>query len=279
MLPVCPQSVSSAVHLLECWGRVRFDNGCAKPRADLALCIVCAHSKMPLFLSTKNTILKAYDGRFKDIFEEIYVAKYKADFEAADLWYEHRLIDDMVAFAMKTDGGFVWACKNYDGDVQSDTLAQGFGSLGLMTSVLLCPDGKYVATPTHTDAPAHSLHVSCCTPRLRNLRTEPHHTPHATRGGRSCHDLKKLSFPGGMQEFLTGCVLHNLPSYIVQDHRGRGCPRYRDTPLPRAPEGWRDIDQPNRQVRTSHPCTLRLTGKGEGGKQHSAWLQRRSRLV
>jgi isocitrate dehydrogenase len=96
----------------------------------------------PLYLSTKNTILKAYDGRFKDIFQEIFDAEFKADFDAAKLTYEHRLIDDMVAAAMKWEGGYVWACKNYDGDVQSDTVAQGFGSLGLMTSVLLTPDGK-----------------------------------------------------------------------------------------------------------------------------------------
>ncbi|XP_073836754.1 isocitrate dehydrogenase [NADP] cytoplasmic isoform X2 [Musca autumnalis] len=100
--------------------------------------------KMPLYLSTKNTILKKYDGRFKDIFEEIYNKDYKKDYEAAGIWYEHRLIDDMVAYAMKSEGGFVWACKNYDGDVQSDSVAQGYGSLGLMTSVLLCPDGKTV---------------------------------------------------------------------------------------------------------------------------------------
>lgn len=98
--------------------------------------------KWPLYLSTKNTILKKYDGRFKDIFEEIYNADYKAKFEAAGIVYEHRLIDDMVASALKWNGNFVWACKNYDGDVQSDTVAQGFGSLGLMTSVLVTPDGK-----------------------------------------------------------------------------------------------------------------------------------------
>lgn len=98
----------------------------------------------PLYLSTKNTILKKYDGRFKDIFQEIYDATYKAQFEAKKIWYEHRLIDDMVAYAMKSEGGFVWACKNYDGDVQSDSVAQGFGSLGMMTSVLVCPDGKTV---------------------------------------------------------------------------------------------------------------------------------------
>ncbi|KAI8095126.1 isocitrate dehydrogenase [NADP] [Gilbertella persicaria] len=98
--------------------------------------------KMPLYLSTKNTILKKYDGRFKDIFEEIYQKDYRQGFEKANLWYEHRLIDDMVAQALKSKGGFVWACKNYDGDVQSDILAQGYGSLGLMTSVLITPDGK-----------------------------------------------------------------------------------------------------------------------------------------
>ncbi|RZJ35502.1 MAG: NADP-dependent isocitrate dehydrogenase [Flavobacterium sp.] len=100
--------------------------------------------KWPLYLSTKNTILKAYDGRFKDIFEEVYQQHYKADFDKNGMTYEHRLIDDMVASAMKWSGGFVWACKNYDGDVQSDTVAQGFGSLGLMTSVLVTPDGKTV---------------------------------------------------------------------------------------------------------------------------------------
>ncbi len=98
----------------------------------------------PVYLSTKNTILKAYDGAFKDIFAAIYDSEFKADFEAAGLTYEHRLIDDMVAAALKWEGGYVWACKNYDGDVQSDTVAQGFGSLGLMTSVLMTPDGKTV---------------------------------------------------------------------------------------------------------------------------------------
>ncbi|MFM6998712.1 MAG: isocitrate dehydrogenase (NADP(+)) [Bacteroidota bacterium] len=98
--------------------------------------------KWPLYLSTKNTILKKYDGRFKDVFEEIYQAEFKAKYEAAGITYEHRLIDDMVASALKWEGSFVWACKNYDGDVQSDTVAQGFGSLGLMTSVLITPDGQ-----------------------------------------------------------------------------------------------------------------------------------------
>jgi isocitrate dehydrogenase len=100
--------------------------------------------KWPLYLSTKNTILKRYDGRFKDIFQEIYERDFEQQFKAAGIWYEHRLIDDMVAFALKDKGGFVWACKNYDGDVQSDSVAQGFGSLGMMTSVLLAPDGKTV---------------------------------------------------------------------------------------------------------------------------------------
>ncbi len=100
--------------------------------------------KYPVFLSTKNTILKAYDGRFKDIFAEVYEAEFKADFIAAGIAYEHRLIDDMVATSLRWEGGYVWACKNYDGDVQSDTIAQGYGSLGLMTSVLMTPDGKIV---------------------------------------------------------------------------------------------------------------------------------------
>ncbi|EKM57269.1 uncharacterized protein PHACADRAFT_254949 [Phanerochaete carnosa HHB-10118-sp] len=100
--------------------------------------------KLPLFMSTKNTIMKKYDGRFKDIFQEIYESEYQKAFEEAGIYYEHRLIDDMVAQAIKSSGGFVWACKNYDGDVQSDILAQGFGSLGMMTSELITPDGKTV---------------------------------------------------------------------------------------------------------------------------------------
>ncbi|KAK8914577.1 Cytosolic isocitrate dehydrogenase [NADP] [Platanthera zijinensis] len=100
--------------------------------------------RWPLYLSTKNTILKKYDGRFKDIFQEVYETTWRAKFEAAGIWYEHRLIDDMVAYSLKSEGGYVWACKNYDGDVQSDFLAQGFGSLGLMTSVLVCPDGRTI---------------------------------------------------------------------------------------------------------------------------------------
>ncbi|XP_063335763.1 isocitrate dehydrogenase [NADP], mitochondrial [Pelmatolapia mariae] len=100
--------------------------------------------KWPLYMSTKNTILKAYDGRFKDIFQDIFEKNYKPEFDKLKIWYEHRLIDDMVAQVLKSSGAFVWACKNYDGDVQSDILAQGFGSLGLMTSVLICPDGKTI---------------------------------------------------------------------------------------------------------------------------------------
>ena len=100
--------------------------------------------KVPCYLSTKNTIMKAYDGRFKDIFQEVYEAEFADAYKEAKIWYEHRLIDDMVASALKWSGGYVWACKNYDGDVQSDTVAQGFGSLGLMTSVLMTPDGKTV---------------------------------------------------------------------------------------------------------------------------------------
>jgi len=105
---------------------------------------VALQKKWPLYMSTKNTILKRYDGRFKDIFEEIFQSTYKKDFDSAGIWYEHRLIDDMVAQGLKSSGGFVWACKNYDGDVQSDVVAQGYGSLGLMTSVLMCPDGKTI---------------------------------------------------------------------------------------------------------------------------------------
>src|SRR6201987_4625879 len=115
--------------------------------------------KWPLYLSTKNTILKKYDGRFKDIFEEIYQQEFKEKFKEAKITYEHRLIDDMVASALKMNGNFVWACKNYDGDVQSDIVAQGFGSLGLMTSVLITPDGKTMeAEAAHGTVPRHYPH-------------------------------------------------------------------------------------------------------------------------
>ena len=109
----------------------------------------------PCYLTTKNTILKKYDGRFKNIFQEVYEAEYKDKFEAAGLWYEHRLIDDMVAYAIKSNGGFVWACKNYDGDVQSDIVAQGYGSLGLMTSVLQAPDGSVESEAAHGTVTRH----------------------------------------------------------------------------------------------------------------------------
>lgn len=109
----------------------------------------------PLYLSTKNTILKRYDGRFKDVFQAIYDKQYKKEFEAKKLWYEHRLIDDMVAYCIKSNGGFVWACKNYDGDVQSDIVAQGYGSLGLMTSVLISPDGCVEAEAAHGTVTRH----------------------------------------------------------------------------------------------------------------------------
>merc|ERR1719327_1163167 len=113
------------------------------------------NKKWPMYMSTKNTILKKYDGRFKDIFEEIYQAEYKSKFEELKLWYEHRLIDDMVAYAIKSEGGFVWACKNYDGDVQSDIVAQGYGSLGLMTSVLLGPNDVVEAEAAHGTVTRH----------------------------------------------------------------------------------------------------------------------------
>jgi isocitrate dehydrogenase len=111
--------------------------------------------KLPVYLSTKNTILKAYDGRFKDLFAEVFDAEFKEDFDSAGITYEHRLIDDMVAATIKSEGGYVWACKNYDGDVQSDTVAQGFGSLGLMTSVLMTPDGKVEAEAAHGTVTRH----------------------------------------------------------------------------------------------------------------------------
>jgi len=106
-------------------------------------------------MSTKNTILKAYDGRFKNIFEEVYQKKYKSEFEKLKIWYEHRLIDDMVAQMIKSEGGFVWACKNYDGDVQSDVVAQGYGSLGLMTSVLIGPDNVVESEAAHGTVTRH----------------------------------------------------------------------------------------------------------------------------
>jgi isocitrate dehydrogenase len=123
----------------------------------------------PVYLSTKNTILKAYDGQFKDIFQDVFETEFKAEFDAAGLTYEHRLIDDMVASALKWEGGYVWACKNYDGDVQSDTVAQGFGSLGLMTSVLMTPDGKTVeAEAAHGTVTRHYRHHQAGRPTSTN---------------------------------------------------------------------------------------------------------------
>jgi len=111
--------------------------------------------KIPCYMSTKNTILKAYDGKFKDVFQEVYENHYEAQYKAAGVWYEHRLIDDMVAFMVKNEGGYLWACKNYDGDVQSDLLAQGYGSLGLMTSVLLSPEGYFESEAAHGTVTRH----------------------------------------------------------------------------------------------------------------------------
>src|ERR1700677_4553640 len=135
-------------------GMYNFDDSIADfARATMRYAL---NRKLPLYLSTKNTILKAYDGRFKDIFAEIFESEFKAEFEAAGITYEHRLIDDMVAQVIKGNGGIVWACKNYDGDVESDIIAQGFGSLGLMTSVLMTPDGKTVeAEPAHGTVTRH----------------------------------------------------------------------------------------------------------------------------
>ena len=142
----------------------------------------------PVYLSTKNTILKAYDGRFKDLFAEIFEAEFKADFDAAGLTYEHRLIDDMVAAALKWEGGYVWACKNYDGDVQSDTVAQGFGSLGLMTSVLMTPgrqDGRGRGRARHRHPalpPAPAGQADLDQPDRLDLRLDP--GPRAPRQAR-----------------------------------------------------------------------------------------------
>ncbi|KAG9330813.1 hypothetical protein JZ751_021963 [Albula glossodonta] len=132
--------------------------------------------KWPLYMSTKNTILKAYDGRFKDIFQDIFEKNYKPEFDKLKIWYEHRLIDDMVAQVLKSSGAFVWACKNYDGDVQSDILAQGFGSLGLMTSVLVCPDGKTIeAEAAHGTVTRHYReHQKVNPPPPTHARTHTH---------------------------------------------------------------------------------------------------------
>src|SRR5680860_211426 len=154
----------------------------------------------PVYLSTKNTILKAYDGAFKDIFQEVFDAEYKADFEKAGLTYEHRLIDDMVAAAMKWEGGYVWACKNYDGDVQSDTVAQGFGSLGLMTSVLMTPDGQTVeAEAAHGTVTRHFREHQKGNP----TSTNPIASIFAWTGGLKHRALLVKSQTGKDQDFLT----------------------------------------------------------------------------
>lgn len=156
-----PEGGEPEVHEIHNFGA---DGGCALGMFNSKDSIIAfAHScfkfaldrNYPLYLTTKNTILKQYDGVFKDIFEEIYTSTYKAQFDEKKLWYEHRLIDDMVAYMLKSEGGFVWACKNYDGDVQSDVLAQGFGSLGLMTSVLVAPDGSFEAEAAHGTVTRH----------------------------------------------------------------------------------------------------------------------------
>ena len=144
---------------------------------------------IPVYMSTKNTILKTYDGRFKDLFAEIFEDEFEAEFEAAGLTYEHRLIDDMVAAALKWEGGYVWACKNYDGDVQSDTVAQGFGSLGLMTSVLMTPDGKTVEAEAPT-APSPGTTAS----------TRRASRPRPTRSRRSSPGPEALAARGRMDE-------------------------------------------------------------------------------
>lgn len=172
-------------------------------------------------MSTKNTILKRYDGRFKDIFQEIYEAKYRKDYEAAGIWYEHRLIDDMVAQALKSNGGFVWACKNYDGDVQSDIVAQGYGSLGLMSSILMCPDGKTIeAEAAHGTVTRHYREYQ----KGRPTSTNPVASIFAwTKGlehratldnnpelARFCHVMEKAcvdTIDGGrMTKDLAGCI-------------------------------------------------------------------------
>ncbi|GAB6019535.1 NAD-dependent isocitrate dehydrogenase [Chamberlinius hualienensis] len=178
----------------------------------------------PLYLSTKNTILKRYDGRFKDIFQEIYEKEYKPRFESKKIWYEHRLIDDMVAQALKSNGEFVWACKNYDGDVQSDVVAQGYGSLGLMTSVLVCPDGKTIeAEAAHGTVTRHYREHQ----KGKNTSTNPVASIFAwTRGlehrarldgnpdlERFCHLLEDACVDtvdsGKMTKDLAGCI-HGL---------------------------------------------------------------------
>ncbi|XP_034032420.1 isocitrate dehydrogenase [NADP], mitochondrial [Thalassophryne amazonica] len=188
--------------------------------------------KWPLYMSTKNTILKAYDGRFKDIFQDIFEKHYKPEFDKLKIWYEHRLIDDMVAQVLKSSGAFVWACKNYDGDVQSDILAQGFGSLGLMTSVLVCPDGKTIeAEAAHGTVTRHYREHQ----KGRPTSTNPIASIFAwTRGlehrgkldGSSdlmkfCQTLEKVCVQtvesGTMTKDLAGCI-HGLANVKLNEH-------------------------------------------------------------
>ncbi|XP_039413404.1 isocitrate dehydrogenase [NADP], mitochondrial [Corvus cornix cornix] len=188
--------------------------------------------KWPLYMSTKNTILKAYDGRFKDIFQEIFDKHYKTEFDKLKIWYEHRLIDDMVAQMLKSSGGFVWACKNYDGDVQSDILAQGFGSLGLMTSVLVCPDGKTIeAEAAHGTVTRHYREHQKGRPTSTNpiasifawtrglehrgkLDSNPDLVKFAQTLEKVCVDTVES---GTMTKDLAGCI-HGLPNVKLNEH-------------------------------------------------------------
>jgi isocitrate dehydrogenase len=182
--------------------------------------------KFPLYLSTKNTILKTYDGRFKDIFQAVFDKEYAAEFKAAGITYEHRLIDDMVAQVLKWDGGIVWACKNYDGDVQSDTVAQGFGSLGLMTSVLMCPNGKTIETeaahgtvtrhyrehqkgkPTSTNPIASIFAWTCGLAHRGKLDNTPDVVDFAKKLEEACVETVEAGF---MTKDLAVCIHGNSP--------------------------------------------------------------------
>lgn len=184
------------------------------------------NKKWPLYMSTKNTILKRYDGRFKDIFEQIFQETYKKQFDEAKIWYEHRLIDDMVAQVLKSSGGFVWACKNYDGDVQSDIIAQGYGSLGLMTSVLMCPDGKTIESeaahgtvtrhyrqhqqgkPTSTNPIASIFAWTRGLEHRAKLDDTPELARFASLLEKACIDCVES---GKMTKDLAGCI-HGLPN-------------------------------------------------------------------
>uniref|UniRef100_A0A8C4F0E9 Isocitrate dehydrogenase [NADP] n=1 Tax=Dicentrarchus labrax TaxID=13489 RepID=A0A8C4F0E9_DICLA len=177
--------------------------------------------KWPLYMSTKNTILKAYDGRFKDIFEDIFQKHYKPEFDKLKIWYEHRLIDDMVAQVLKSSGAFVWACKNYDGDVQSDILAQGFGSLGLMTSVLVCPDGKTIE--------AEAAHGTVTRHYREHQKVSNHLYPywssifgkHLNLGNETENILERVCVEtvesGTMTKDLAGCI-HGLSNVKLNEH-------------------------------------------------------------